>query len=156
MPSGKWQLAAGHHRLFHIVAPIVARARGYSVDEGARDCDFFCTGSDARHRRREGNRQATRRFQHQRNSGDPVCKGGGRFCKPSLRRGVRIGRTRPGYSGMRSGRAGLSMRQNLGLKLHRDKRSSLSEKIHHAMNESFWVSRIGVPGRGKNDEAEIF
>ncbi len=47
MSKGKWQLAAGHHHLFHIVAPIVARARGYFENEGAGDCDFFCTGSDA-------------------------------------------------------------------------------------------------------------
>ncbi len=47
MVKGKWQLAAGHHHLFHIVAPIVARARGYFEDEGAGDCDFFCTGSDS-------------------------------------------------------------------------------------------------------------
>ncbi len=43
----KWLLAAGHHHLFHIVAPIVARARGYFAQEGAGECDFFCTGSDA-------------------------------------------------------------------------------------------------------------
>lgn len=47
MGEGKWQLAAGHHHLFHIVAPIVARARGYFEGEGAGDCDFFCTGSDS-------------------------------------------------------------------------------------------------------------
>lgn len=43
----KWLLAAGHHHLFHIVAPIVARERGYFAEEGAGECDFFCTGSDA-------------------------------------------------------------------------------------------------------------
>ena len=43
----KWLLSAGHHHLFHIVAPIVARARGYFDEEGAGECDFFCSGSDA-------------------------------------------------------------------------------------------------------------
>ena len=43
----KWLLAAGHHHLFHIVAPIVARARGYFEQEGAGECEFFCSGSDA-------------------------------------------------------------------------------------------------------------
>lgn len=47
MSKGKWLLSAGHHHLFHIVAPIVARARGYFEEEGAGECDFFCTGSDA-------------------------------------------------------------------------------------------------------------
>jgi ABC-type nitrate/sulfonate/bicarbonate transport system substrate-binding protein len=43
----KWLLSAGHHHLFHIVAPIVARARGYFEQEGVGECDFFCSGSDA-------------------------------------------------------------------------------------------------------------
>ncbi|MBI4490684.1 MAG: ABC transporter substrate-binding protein [Deltaproteobacteria bacterium] len=43
----KWLLAAGHHHLFHIVAPIVARERGYFQHEGAGECEFFCTGSDS-------------------------------------------------------------------------------------------------------------
>lgn len=43
----KWLMAAGHHHLFHIVAPIVARARGYFEEEGAGECDFFCSGSDS-------------------------------------------------------------------------------------------------------------
>jgi NitT/TauT family transport system substrate-binding protein len=43
----KWLLAAGHHHLFHIVAAIVARERGYLDDEGAGECDFLSTGSDA-------------------------------------------------------------------------------------------------------------
>ncbi|MBI2988643.1 MAG: ABC transporter substrate-binding protein [Deltaproteobacteria bacterium] len=47
MAREKWLLAAGHHHLFHIVAPIVARARGYFEEEGAGECDFFCTGSDS-------------------------------------------------------------------------------------------------------------
>lgn len=47
MSAGKWQLSAGHHHLFHIVAPIVARARGYFDEEGVGECDFFCSGSDA-------------------------------------------------------------------------------------------------------------
>ncbi|MBI4524471.1 MAG: ABC transporter substrate-binding protein [Deltaproteobacteria bacterium] len=48
MASGKWLLSAGHHHLFHIVAPIVARARGYFEEEQVGDCDFFCSGSDSR------------------------------------------------------------------------------------------------------------
>ena len=47
MPVEKWLLSAGHHHLFHIVAPIVARARGYFDEEGIGECDFFCSGSDA-------------------------------------------------------------------------------------------------------------
>jgi ABC-type nitrate/sulfonate/bicarbonate transport system substrate-binding protein len=47
MASRKWLLSAGHHHLFHIVAPIVARARGYFDEEGVGECDFFCSGSDA-------------------------------------------------------------------------------------------------------------
>ena len=47
MSEEKWLLSAGHHHLFHIVAPIVARARGYFEQEGAGECDFFCSGSDA-------------------------------------------------------------------------------------------------------------
>ena len=47
MSNEKWLLSAGHHHLFHIVAPIVARARGYFDQEGAGECDFFCSGSDA-------------------------------------------------------------------------------------------------------------
>jgi ABC-type nitrate/sulfonate/bicarbonate transport system substrate-binding protein len=47
MSREKWLLSAGHHHLFHIVAPIVARARGYFEQEGAGECDFFCSGSDA-------------------------------------------------------------------------------------------------------------
>ena len=47
MNGGKWLLSAGHHHLFHIVAPIVARARGYFDQEGAGECEFFCSGSDA-------------------------------------------------------------------------------------------------------------
>ncbi|HXG52776.1 MAG TPA: ABC transporter substrate-binding protein [candidate division Zixibacteria bacterium] len=48
MSGKKWLLSAGHHHLFHIVAPIVARARGYFEQEGAGECEFFCSGSDAR------------------------------------------------------------------------------------------------------------
>jgi ABC-type nitrate/sulfonate/bicarbonate transport system substrate-binding protein len=44
---GKWLLAAGHHHLFHIVAPIVARARGYFEDEGVGECEFLFSGSDS-------------------------------------------------------------------------------------------------------------
>lgn len=47
MSKNKWLLSAGHHHLFHIVSPIVARARGYFDQEGAGECDFFCSGSDA-------------------------------------------------------------------------------------------------------------
>jgi ABC-type nitrate/sulfonate/bicarbonate transport system substrate-binding protein len=47
MSARKWTLAAGHQHLFHIVAPIVARARGYFDEEGAGECEFFCSGSDA-------------------------------------------------------------------------------------------------------------
>jgi len=47
MSKDKWMLSAGHHHLFHIVAPIVARARGYLEEEGAGECVFFCSGSDA-------------------------------------------------------------------------------------------------------------
>ena len=47
MNGGKWLLSAGHHHLFHIVAPIVAQARGYFDQEGAGECEFFCSGSDA-------------------------------------------------------------------------------------------------------------
>ncbi len=44
---GKWLLAAGHQHLFHIVAPIVARARGYFDQEGVGECDFLFSGSDS-------------------------------------------------------------------------------------------------------------
>jgi ABC-type nitrate/sulfonate/bicarbonate transport system substrate-binding protein len=44
----KWLLATGHHHLFHMVAAIVARERGYFDAEGAGDCDFLATGSDAK------------------------------------------------------------------------------------------------------------
>jgi len=47
MTTRKRTLAAGHVHLFHIVAPIVARARGYFADEGVDECEFFCSGSDA-------------------------------------------------------------------------------------------------------------
>jgi hypothetical protein len=47
MSKEKWLLSAGHHHLFHIVSPIVARARGYFEQEGVGECDFFCSGSDA-------------------------------------------------------------------------------------------------------------
>jgi ABC-type nitrate/sulfonate/bicarbonate transport system substrate-binding protein len=47
MSQGKWLLAAGHHHLFHIVAPIVARGRGYFEQEGAGECDFLFSGSDS-------------------------------------------------------------------------------------------------------------
>ncbi len=43
----KWILAAGHHHLFHIVAPIVARERGYFDQEDAGECDFLFSGSDS-------------------------------------------------------------------------------------------------------------
>jgi NitT/TauT family transport system substrate-binding protein len=44
----KWLLATGHHHLFHMVAAIVARERGYFDAEGAGECDFLSTGSDAK------------------------------------------------------------------------------------------------------------
>jgi NitT/TauT family transport system substrate-binding protein len=47
MSKDKWLLSAGHHHLFHIVSPIVARARGYFDQEGVGECEFFCSGSDA-------------------------------------------------------------------------------------------------------------
>jgi ABC-type nitrate/sulfonate/bicarbonate transport system substrate-binding protein len=47
MSENKWLLAAGHRHLFHIVAPIVAAARGYFEQEGVGECDYFCSGSDA-------------------------------------------------------------------------------------------------------------
>ena len=43
----RWLLAAGHHHLLHIVAPIIARARGYFEEEEAGDCDFLFSGSDS-------------------------------------------------------------------------------------------------------------
>jgi len=46
MSQGKWLLAAGHHHLFHIVAPIAARGRGYFEQERAGECDFLFSGSD--------------------------------------------------------------------------------------------------------------
>jgi ABC-type nitrate/sulfonate/bicarbonate transport system substrate-binding protein len=46
--SNKWTLAAGHVHLFHIVAPIIARERNYFRDEGAGECDFLYSGSDAK------------------------------------------------------------------------------------------------------------
>jgi len=48
MSAGKWTLAAGHVHLFHIVAPIIARERNYFRDEGAGECDFLYSGSDAK------------------------------------------------------------------------------------------------------------
>jgi ABC-type nitrate/sulfonate/bicarbonate transport system substrate-binding protein len=47
MGTMPWSLAAGHHHLFHIVAPIVARARGYFHQEAAGECEFSFSGSDA-------------------------------------------------------------------------------------------------------------
>lgn len=44
----KWLLTAGHYHLFHIVAPIVARARGYFEEEGVGECDFLFSGSDSK------------------------------------------------------------------------------------------------------------
>ena len=44
----KWLLATGHHHLIHMVAAIVARERGYFDAEGAGECDFLSTGSDAK------------------------------------------------------------------------------------------------------------
>jgi ABC-type nitrate/sulfonate/bicarbonate transport system substrate-binding protein len=48
MNPNKWTLAAGHVHLFHIVAPIIARERNYFRDEGAGECDFLYSGSDAK------------------------------------------------------------------------------------------------------------
>ena len=48
MKPNKWTLAAGHVHLFHIVAPIIARERNYFRDEGAGECDFLYSGSDAK------------------------------------------------------------------------------------------------------------
>jgi ABC-type nitrate/sulfonate/bicarbonate transport system substrate-binding protein len=47
MAQEKWIMATGHHHLFHMVAAIVARERGYFREEGVGDCDFLSTGSDA-------------------------------------------------------------------------------------------------------------
>jgi len=49
MRNDKWLLSAGHHHLFHIVAPIVVRARGYFDEEGAGACEFFVAGAMQRH-----------------------------------------------------------------------------------------------------------
>jgi ABC-type nitrate/sulfonate/bicarbonate transport system substrate-binding protein len=48
MRGEKWLLAAGHYHLFHIISPLVARARGYFKDEAAGDCEFLFAGSDAK------------------------------------------------------------------------------------------------------------
>ena len=48
MKPNKWTLTAGHVHLFHIVAPIVARERNYFRDEGAGECEFLYSGSDAK------------------------------------------------------------------------------------------------------------
>ena len=48
MSEHKWLLAAGHVHLFHIVAPIIARERNYFRDEGAGECEFLYSGSDAK------------------------------------------------------------------------------------------------------------
>ncbi len=48
MKPPKWTLAAGHVHLFHLVAPIIARERNYFRDEGAGDCEFLYSGSDAK------------------------------------------------------------------------------------------------------------
>lgn len=48
MKPHTWTLAAGHVHLFHIVAPIIARERNYFRDEGAGECDFLYSGSDAK------------------------------------------------------------------------------------------------------------
>jgi ABC-type nitrate/sulfonate/bicarbonate transport system substrate-binding protein len=48
MSTPNWTLAAGHVHLFHIVAPIIARQRNYFRDEGAGDCEFLYSGSDAK------------------------------------------------------------------------------------------------------------
>jgi ABC-type nitrate/sulfonate/bicarbonate transport system substrate-binding protein len=47
MGTMPWSLAAGHRHLFHIVAPIVARARGYFDQEEAGECEVSFSGSDA-------------------------------------------------------------------------------------------------------------
>jgi len=44
----KWTLVAGHVHLFHIVAPIIAKERNYFHEEGAGECDFLYSGSDAK------------------------------------------------------------------------------------------------------------
>ena len=48
MNPSKWTLAAGHVHLFHIVAPIIARERNYFRDEGAGECEFLYSGTDAK------------------------------------------------------------------------------------------------------------
>jgi ABC-type nitrate/sulfonate/bicarbonate transport system substrate-binding protein len=48
MSAGKWTLVAGQVHLFHIVAPIIAQERNYFRDEGAGECEFLYSGSDAK------------------------------------------------------------------------------------------------------------
>lgn len=48
MNAAKWTLAAGHVHLFHLVAPIIAQERNYFRDEGAGECEFLYSGSDAK------------------------------------------------------------------------------------------------------------
>lgn len=41
-------MAVGHHHLFHLVAPTVAKAKGWFAAEGIRDYEFVITGTDER------------------------------------------------------------------------------------------------------------
>ena len=41
-------MAAGHHHLFHLIAPTLAREHGWFEEEGLTDYEFFATGTDER------------------------------------------------------------------------------------------------------------
>lgn len=41
-------MAVGHHHLFHLVAPTVAKAKGWFAAEGITDYEFVITGTDER------------------------------------------------------------------------------------------------------------
>lgn len=41
-------MAAGHHHLFHLIAPTMAREHGWFEEEGLTDYEYFATGTDER------------------------------------------------------------------------------------------------------------
>ena len=41
-------MAAGHHHIFHLIAPTLAREKGWFEAEGLTDYEFFATGTDER------------------------------------------------------------------------------------------------------------
>jgi len=41
-------MAAGHHHIFHLIAPTLARENGWFEEEGLTDYEFFATGTDER------------------------------------------------------------------------------------------------------------